>query len=726
VPTLPRPAKSLPSTPSLTASIFHRRAPSPSFPGPTARFPSAKPSPLRITPPDRRPSPSRFPRPEWWLYPDIALLEQEFGPFFVNGDNTTLDFASQTAFTGDTNPNGNEVGIYGLEANGWGSASIYLNGNNCLVRGLGPVHQRGYALYIAGNNNRVMGSTISGPLHAGVYITGGFGGPPATGNIIGGTGAGEGNTISGGSSGVRIDGPAEGNIVIGNGLLSGPAAGVEVRSAPSSNLFAVNNRIGGPTAAERNHIAGSGRYGQEGFPTGTQVALSAAIGTIVQGNYIGTNAAGTASYVQRGTSGVSVSSSPGTRILGNLISGILVVGTNHYLGQRFGTGISISGDTTGLVVRGNRIGTDASGQNAVPNRVGINISSQNPVIIGGLAAGQANTIAFHETFGVIVNSTARGAEISGNSIHSNGGLGIDLFSNTGAGVTLNEPCDGDDGGNGLQNFPVLDSAATGSGGTVITGSLNSASGAQYRIEFFSSAQCDSTGHGEGATFLGSTTVTTDSACAATFQVSVASVPVGAAVTATATHLATGNTSEFSSCQAVTQAGGTPPQLLSAVSRKEYTGGTAYDVDLMAASAPAVESRGRSGLGMLVFTFDRPVTTGSASVTGGAATVAGTTFSGSTMTVSLTGMADAQMLIVRLSGITDGSAAVMPDTPISLKVLTGDTNGDGTVNVADATQTRSRSGSTVDATNYRSDVNADGVINAADTFIVRSNSGAYVP
>src|SRR4051812_24382279 len=137
-----------------------------------------------------------IPQNEWWFEPGIALLRLENGPFILTDNETTVDFSTQTAFTGDTNPNGNEVGIYGLEPNGLGSAAIYVNGNNCVIRGLDVVRQRGYALYVAGNDNRVVGCTISGPLYAAVYITGGFGRPPASRNIVGGTIAGDGNTLS--------------------------------------------------------------------------------------------------------------------------------------------------------------------------------------------------------------------------------------------------------------------------------------------------------------------------------------------------------------------------------------------------------------------------------------------------------------------------------------------------------------------------------------------------
>lgn len=47
-------------------------------------------------------------------------------------------------------------------------------------------------------------------------------------------------------------------------------------------------------------------------------------------------------------------------------------------------------------------------------------------------------------------------------------------------------------------------------------------------------------------------------------------------------------------------------------------------------------------------------------------------------------------------------------------LTGDTNGNRTVNATDVSQTKSRLGQAVDATNFRSDLNANGTINAADT------------
>ena len=88
------------------------------------------------------------------------------------------------------------------------------------------------------------------------------------------------------------------------------------------------------------------------------------------------------------------------------------------------------------------------------------------------------------------------------------------------------------------------------------------------------------------------------------------------------------------------------------------------------------------------------------------------------------MTNAQRITLTLSNVSDGAST--GDLVVPMSVLVGDTNGDGSVNAGDATQTRSRSGQATDATNFRSDVNADGVINSGDTTAVRSRSGTALP
>ncbi len=503
------------------------------------------------------------PQSEWWLISNIALLRQEVGIFGLYDDGTTIDFSTQTSFTGDTNPDGAEVGIWGAEPNSMGVASIWIFGNNCTIKGLGNVWQRGYAIQIQGNNNRVIGCHSDGGLYAAVRITGGFGGPTPTGNVVGGTGPGEGNWLTAGGCGVSIDGPADGNIVIGN-FITGVSIGVQVRSATSvPNMVASNNRIGGPTAAERNVISGVGYFAEEGMPSGVMVSLEEAVGTIVEGNYIGTTVDGSAAYPnQRAPGGVGVRNAPNSIIRNNLISGIAVNGFNHYAGQRFGTAVAVMGNSNGTVIQGNRIGTNAAGTGPVPNHDGVAFSfwpatTPGALTVGGTLPGQGNTIAFNETIGVGVQAVITKARITGNSIHSNGSLGIDLYafgSLPGAmGVSPNDPMDADTGGNKLQNFPVITSATSTASGTQIVGTLNSAANSTFTIEFFSGSGCDANGHGEGETYIGSMQVTTDAQGNADFN---ATIPVqeaaGRVITTTAAD-AQGNTSEFSACASVVAA-----------------------------------------------------------------------------------------------------------------------------------------------------------------------------
>jgi hypothetical protein len=60
------------------------------------------------------------------------------------------------------------------------------------------------------------------------------------------------------------------------------------------------------------------------------------------------------------------------------------------------------------------------------------------------------------------------------------------------------------------------------------------------------------------------------------------------------------------------------------------------------------------------------------------------------------------------------------------VLVGDTNGDGFVNSADISQTKSLSGQPVSSANFREDVNTDGFINSADISLVKSKLGTALP
>ncbi|MCA9289087.1 MAG: hypothetical protein KDA05_10910, partial [Phycisphaerales bacterium] len=496
-----------------------------------------------------------IPQNQWWLLQNIAVLRLEDGPFLLTDDGTTIDFSSQEAFTGNTNPDGGEVGIYGLQPNGWGGPAISIYAENCTIKGLDRVMQRGHGVWIARNNNRVIGCTISGPLYSGVFISGDFGGPPASGNVIGGTQPGEGNVLSAGNAGVRIDTPAADNVVIGNHLVGSSFYGVEVRGNPYTGS-PLRNRIGGTAPGEANWIAGNGKYGQEGFPTGGQVYVGMTEDTIVEGNLIGTTQDGTAPYPsQRGPVGVNVVDSTRTTVRHNTIGGIRVAGTNHAAGSTYGAGVgivSINVDVFETLVESNRIGTDPTGQLPVPNHFGVTVSPATGLYRIYDTTIRANDIASNEVDGLRVSSLITGVHVTANSFRDNGGLAIDLLSQSGSGVTPNDPGDPDSGANGLLNFPVLDAAGASQGSVAITGTLNSLASRQFEIEFYASPACDLSGYGEGARYLGSTSVTTDGAGNTDIDAVISAVVApGEFVTALTIDAATGDTSEFSACVGVT-------------------------------------------------------------------------------------------------------------------------------------------------------------------------------
>ncbi len=297
------------------------------------------------------------------------------------------------------------------------------------------------------------------------------------------------------------------------------------------------NRIGGLTPADRNVISGNTQEG---------VRITSSDANVVWGNYIGTNASGTAAI--------------GNAIGVNLNSHFY----NSIGGTVSGSGNVISGNSVGVEmggssgmnnkVQGNYIGTDASGTKNLGNSgtgvvIGALQSVSNNIIGDDILNGEqfgggGNLIAFNGGDGVSV-AQGTGNVIFGNEIHSNAGLGIDLAPD---GVTANDAGDGDSGADNLQNFPILTAATVINNKIQISYTLNSKPNTKFVVALFSSSTCDPTGNGEGEKVVGiEPPVTTDasgkvSSTAFPFTASIG----GTFITAIATDPA-GNTSEFSPC-----------------------------------------------------------------------------------------------------------------------------------------------------------------------------------
>jgi hypothetical protein len=280
-----------------------------------------------------------------------------------------------------------------------------------------------------------------------------------------------------------------------------------------------------------------------GFANGIALGSSNIQNNVISDNYVGTDATGTTA-VPNQDSGISVATTHNTDITRNLISGN-------------GVGI-ITCDASTNFFTDNLIGTDRTGTNNLAN------TSHGIYTLCSTGSGntyQGNTIAFNGGDGLRdqpdynfgLNGHIKN-QITQNSFFSNTGLGINLLPppvGTIDGVTPNDTNDPDEGGNHLQNFPVISSATVTGSTRNITGTLNSAANTQYRIEYFSSASCNAASpndYGEGQTYLGAQDVTTVGNDVS-FTFHPTTLIAGQFITATATD-PLGNTSEFSQCVAV--------------------------------------------------------------------------------------------------------------------------------------------------------------------------------
>jgi titin len=215
----------------------------------------------------------------------------------------------------------------------------------------------------------------------------------------------------GGGGGILLGGNG-GNIVAGNWIgldPSGAAApnlrGVDVRSP--------NNIIGGLTAGDRNVISGNG-------DAGLLVGFS---GNVVEGNYIGTDATGSAA-VPNGN-GVAVDLAATSNTIGGRVPGARNVISGNAVGA-----ISMYTGTWNNLIEGNYIGTDKTGNVAIANGSRGTLTS-GAVSLGGNDTVANNVISGNAGHGISIGMG--GNTIAGNRIGTNA-AGTRALPNLGSGV----------------------------------------------------------------------------------------------------------------------------------------------------------------------------------------------------------------------------------------------------------------------------------------------------
>ena len=321
-------------------------------------------------------------------------------------------------------------------------------------------------LRIYGDANQVIGNFV-GVNAAGTQAIGnGVEGIQVGGsnNVIGGSSAGHRNVIAGnGGAGVRLDGTA--NQVLGNyiGLAAdgmtplGNADGVLLygngnvigASGGGGNVISANtgkgiyarfldgltvkaNRIG--TSLDGGIKRGNG---QEGIHLGSVVNATiggdtAAEGNVISGNLGGIYASGASGAIKSNLIGLAAD---GSATIGNTGNGIIVYDSVLDIGT-MAAGNTISGNgqagvlaNSGTIsIRGNRIGTNASGTEARPNLAGIGIGGATVLVANNLISGNVQT-------GIAINSVLADAEITDNRIGTDA-AGNAAIGNEGSGIRV--------------------------------------------------------------------------------------------------------------------------------------------------------------------------------------------------------------------------------------------------------------------------------------------------
>ena len=428
------------------------------------------------------------------------------------------------------------VFIDGYSQSGASNRLIELDGTNAGASTNG--------LTLSGKGSYILGLAINNFGGNGIVLQGSSGEQILVGNLIGTGTAGaadEGN----GAAGVYINGAP--NVVLrGNVISANTTYGVHISGSGASRAVLSGNTIGlnaAGTSDLGNTLAGVYVNGAEEATLrdnvisgndshGVSLSGSGATNADIQYNFIGVNASGT-SDLGNTMAGIHISGVRNTGIYENVIGG----NDSH--------GISLTGSgTRDTYIGENYIGTNASGTSLGNGGAGVHIanSSYNNFV-------EVNTIAHNTGDGVaIVASASLGNIIWENSMHSNGGLGIDLGDD---GVTANDTGDTDLGPNFLQNFPTDLTFATWGNVASVRFRLDVTAYRRYIVDYYS---CDTSSGGEGKHWLGFTPVIGETAGklninASTFKRSIGSysAPIGEHVTATATDPMTHSTSEFAPC-----------------------------------------------------------------------------------------------------------------------------------------------------------------------------------
>lgn len=168
-------------------------------------------------------------------------------------------------------------------------------------------------------------------------------------------------------------------------------------------------------------------------------------------------------------------------------------------------------------------------------------------------------------------------------------------------------------------------------------------------------------------------------------------------------------------------------LQSAVSRKVHGAAGTFDLPLTLTPVTDPTTEPRQGPAQtIVFTFDKPITAATATVTEGTAIAAAPTFSGNDVIVNLTGVNNIQYVTVTLSNVSSADGGSGGTGAVRVGYLAADVNQNRVVTVADVGLVNAALAQTVTAANYLKDINASGTLTVADKAIANAAQATSLP
>lgn len=399
---------------------------------------------------------------------------------------------------------------------------VELNGDSA-----GPVN--GFWLETGSDGSTVRALVVNGFSGSALVITSSRN--TIVGNYIG-TSA-DGSSTSPNSLGALEISRAEENVIVGNILQTSIDLFDAPRTVIAGNLIGIN-RAGtaaiGPISelfvgGDSNFTTIGGVSPSERNVIVASIAVHGGTGCVIVGNNIGTDITG---RVALATVGISLKGR-GHRVGGSTASHRNVISG----GIRFYEGSDHE-------IQGNFIGVAADGVTPISQgggRIEFFNESISTITIGDVPGGSGNVIDGSLSHAIGVTPLSTRVKIRGNSmIRTRARVGIDLNRD---GETPNDRGDADSGANMLQNHPLL-SGTSQDGETVLNGTLDSTPSTTFLIDFYTNT--DFASGLNRIDWTATTTATTDATGVGTF-VFRTSAPLHT-ISATATD-PQGNSSEFS-------------------------------------------------------------------------------------------------------------------------------------------------------------------------------------